>query len=183
MSVKNARRTNTTGRQQNIAYYQAYVDGNTVRKLDVMPEERVKKAPKKQISKETRKAREKAFQINVGYALFLTVIMGFLLFGCVNYLQIQAGVTSSMKHINAMESQLSDLRAENDAEYNRVIAKENLEEIRRIAMEELGMVYASENQVVLYDSKTIGFVRQYQDVPEVAGEAEIQMKAASLFGR
>ena len=64
MSVKNARRTNTTGRQQNIAYYQAYVDGNTVRKLDVMPEERVKKAPKKQISKETRKAREKAFQIN-----------------------------------------------------------------------------------------------------------------------
>ena len=121
--------------------------------------------------------------MNIGYAMFLTAIMSLLLFGCIKYLQIQASVTSSMKHINAMESQISDLRADNDAEYNRVMMTENLEEIRRIAIEELGMVYASESQVVLFTGKDTDFVRQYEDVPAGTGEIEIQSKAASLFGR
>ena len=163
--------------------YQTYVYGNTVRKINTMPEMPYEAAPKKRVSKQTRKAREKAFAMNIGYAMFFTAIMSLLLFGCIKYLQIQASVTSSMKHINAMESQISDLRADNDAEYNRVMMTENLEEIRRIAIEELGMVYASESQVVLFTGKDTDFVRQYEDVPTSTGDIEIQSKAASLFGR
>jgi len=184
MSVKNAgRKYNTAGRRDNVAYYQTYVDGNTVRKIEMIPEEPVRKhAHREQTGRKNRKARQKALQLNVGYALFLTLIMGLLLFGCIKYLQIQATVTSTMRSINAMESQLSDLKAENDAEYNRVAAAENLDEIRKIAMEELGMVYASESQVVHYDSKNTDYVRQYQDVPNSVGDVQLETKAASIFG-
>ncbi len=173
-----------TGSRNNMAYYQTYVDGNTVRKIEAVPADHGRrKEHREQVSSQTRKTREKALQINIGYALFLTAIMGLLLFGCVGYLQIQARVTATMKSINAKESELSDLRAENDAEYNRVVASVDLESVRQIAMEELGMVYASEDQVVLYDSKDTDYVRQYQDVPTDSEGNSIQSKAAAIFGR
>ena len=71
-----------------------------------------------------------------------------------------------MKNIAALESQLTDLKQENDDEYNRVVTSVDLEKIRDIAINELGMVYAQEDQVVLYDSEGSDYVRQYADIPE-----------------
>ena len=59
----------------------------------------------------------------------------------------------------------------------------DLESIRKTAMEELGMVYASEDQVVLYDSKSTDYVRQYQDVPKNSEDESVKSKAAALFGK
>ena len=109
--------------------------------------------------------------------------MGLLVFCCVRYLQIQSRVTASMENINKLESTLNDLKAENDAEYNRVMSSVDLETVRKIATEELGMVYADENQVVLYDSKDTDYVRQYQDVPKTSAESGVKSKAAALFGK
>ena len=158
------------------SYYDTYVDGNTVRTIETLPQE------------EPAVRRKKRRQAKVHSAVRYkqktrTCIMGLLVFGCVRYLQIQSRVTASMENINKLESTLNDLKAENDAEYNRVMSSVDLETVRKIATEELGMVYADENQVVLYDSKDTDYVRQYQDVPKTSAESGVKSKAAALFGK
>lgn len=71
-----------------------------------------------------------------------------------------------MKNIAALESQLAELKTENDDEYNRVVTSVDLEQIRDIAINELGMVYADQDQVILYDGEGSDYVKQYADIPE-----------------
>lgn len=71
-----------------------------------------------------------------------------------------------MKNIATLEAQLSELKAENDDEYNRVTSSVDLEEIREIAINELGMVYAGADQVILYDGQGSDYVRQYGEIPK-----------------
>ena len=48
----------------------------------------------------------------------------------------------------------------NDQEYNRIISSINLEEVRRIAMGELGMVYAEEGQIITYEGNRSDYMRK-----------------------
>ena len=42
----------------------------------------------------------------------------------------------------------------------------NLDEIRTKAQKDLGMVYASEDQIVEYTRPSADYVKQYEDIPE-----------------
>lgn len=42
----------------------------------------------------------------------------------------------------------------------------DLDEIKRIAIGELGMKYAKEGQVITYSGEGSDYVRQYGDIPE-----------------
>ena len=64
-----------------------------------------------------------------------------------------------------MEEQLGDVRAENDVRENRRGAQMDLEEVYRIAVEEMGMVYPDNNEVVEYTEQMREYVRQYEDIP------------------
>ncbi|MDD3205933.1 MAG: cell division protein FtsL [Lachnospiraceae bacterium] len=141
-----------------------YVQGNTVRRLN--EEEYIRELPRKKLSDTARKNREKAFHMNLGYVLFLSaalVAAGFILIG---YIQMQYEITSSVKNISRLESQLNNLRLDNDEEYNRVLASVDLEEIKKIAMNELGMKYANQGQIVVVDGEESDYVRQYADLPK-----------------
>ena len=104
--------------------------------------------------------------MGLGYGMFLAVALGVAMWVCVGYLKLQADNTARAKNIAALETQLSTLKDENDDEYNRVTTSVDLEKIRDIAMNELGMVYANEDQVVLYDDEGSDYVKQYADIPE-----------------
>lgn len=104
--------------------------------------------------------------MSIGYTLFLAAASVLALWVCAGYLKLQADNTARMKNIVALESQLSNMRAENDDEYNRVTTSVDLDEIRDIAINELGMVYAGADQVILYDGQGSDYVRQYQEIPE-----------------
>ena len=41
----------------------------------------------------------------------------------------------------------------------------DLDQVKNVAMNELGMVYASESQIRIYDSTESDYVKQYQDIP------------------
>ena len=58
------------------------------------------------------------------------------------------------------ESTLNDLKVKNDEAYNRIISGIDLEEIKRIALMELGMVYAQEGQIIEYENKSADYMRQ-----------------------
>jgi hypothetical protein len=65
-----------------------------------------------------------------------------------------------------VESQITDLRADNDAHYKRITTSVDLNEIKDIAMNQLGMTYASEDQIIYYSVENSNYMDQYSDIPE-----------------
>ncbi|MCH5248982.1 MAG: cell division protein FtsL [Lachnospiraceae bacterium] len=140
-----------------------YIQGNTVRKPDVRRE--IENAPRKRLSNTTRKNREKARHMSPGYVLFLSmalVAMGWIL---LNYIKLQSDITNSIKQISSLERELNDLRLANDEEYNRITSSVDLEEVRRIAIQELGMQYAQEGQIITFASENKDYVKQLSSIP------------------
>ena len=141
-----------------------YVHGSAVRKLDVTRE--IEQSPKKKLSNTARKNREKAEHMSAGYVLFLSLAL--LATGCilVGYIKLQSDITNSIKNISRLETELNDLRLANDEEYNRITSRVDLEEVRRIAIQELGMQYAKEGQIVTFESENNDYVKQIAAIPE-----------------
>lgn len=160
MAKRAVRSKNSNMRKQNV-----YVYGNTAPRLEVVPELEPR-TPEHRIPKNTiRKNREKARHMNPAYVMFLSVACVVTFVVCFNYIKLRSEITGRIENIAALEGQLSDLKIENDAEYSRAANSVDLEEIKRIAMEELGMVYADKEQVVMYQDKEAEYFRQYEDVP------------------
>ncbi len=141
-----------------------YMQGSAVRKLDVTRE--IEQSPKKKLSNTARKNREKAEHMSAGYVLFLSLAL--VATGCilVGYIKLQSDITNSIKNIARLERQLNDLKLANDEEYNRINSRIDLEEIRRIAIQELGMQYAKEGQIVTFESENNDYVKQIAAIPE-----------------
>lgn len=137
-----------------------YIYGNAV--PDIKRE--LEEAPRKKLSTATRKNRDKAKHMNLPYVLFLVLATGMMIFMLVNYIQANAAVVSSVDTIASLESRYLNLKADNDEEYNRIVNSVDLNEIKRIAQEELGMHYATEGQIITYTDEMSDYVRQYSDI-------------------
>ena len=98
--------------------------------------------------------------MSAGYVMFLAVALCAAAFILVNYIQLRAELTNLTKSVAAKESELNVLKVSNDEEYNRIISSIDLEEIKRIALTELGMVYAGEEQIIQYENKSVDYMRQ-----------------------
>ena len=156
---------------------QEYVHGNTVRKL--APAEEPVRHPKKEPHREPQRRRrthvncntlrrnqEKALQVDLPYVILLVVASCFTLYICVNYLHIQADISARMNNIKALEREIETLKSENDAAETRINTSVDLEHVYRVATEELGMVYAGKDQVILYNKTESEYVRQNEDIPQ-----------------
>ena len=60
-----------------------------------------------------------------------------------------------------MEIELDSLKAENDDYESRIKGAVGLENIKKRAMDDLGMSYASDEQIVVYESDGTDYVRQF----------------------
>ena len=65
-----------------------------------------------------------------------------------------------------MQEELADLTEANDTRYNAAADSVNIETVKERAMNEMGMVYASQGTVVEYDRPATDYVKQYSDIPE-----------------
>ena len=156
----------TSRRKVNTAGRQAYVYGNVVTKPAYEPRRQYEEPKReKRTSSQVRKNRKKALHMSPGYVMFLTVAAVIALVVCINYVQLQAQITSSSKNITAMQEELAELREENNTRYNAVMDTVNLEEVRKKA-DKLGMVYATAEQIVEYESPSSDSVNQYESIPE-----------------
>ena len=54
------------------------------------------------------------------------------------------------------------MRMENDEEYSRIISSVDLEYIKDVAINQLGMRYAEEGQIVEVETQGDDYVRQHQ---------------------
>ena len=152
-------------RTTNKRVYNTYVDGNTARKLNVVEELQNPTQPKK-VNHTVRKNREKALYMNLGYVLFLVAALASAAIILIGYIQIQAEITLAVKNIATMESELNDLRLTNDENYARAASSVDLDEIRSVAIGELGMRYAKEGQIINVSGEGNDYVRQLADIQE-----------------
>lgn len=139
-----------------------YVNGTTARQLNVGVN------PNRQpvrISETTRKNRERVQKMSFGYVLVLTAALAIMGVMLVFYIGLQSQVKSSIKTISRMESELNNLKNSNDEAESRIKSDVDLEEIKQIAMGQLGMIYAQEGQIESFHSEDSDYVRQLEDIP------------------
>lgn len=159
------RQGRTQGRAQaRPARENVYIYDNTARNLNVR--RALEEEPRRQLSTSTRKNRDKAVYMNFGYVLFLVAAMMVTGMVLINYIQLQSQITSNVEKIASMERSLNNLKLANDEEYSRIVTSVDLEEIKRIAIGELGMTYASQGQIVTFSNEGSDYVRQVADIPE-----------------
>ena len=164
----------STGRRQG-GRETLYVDGNAVRKtltVDFPQEDRQPSRRRRDdgtYSARRRAAAQEKSGLSIGYTIGLALACAAILYMCVGYLEIQADNAATLENIADLEEQLDELETENNDEYNRIVSSVDLEEIREKAINELGMVYAGEDQVVLYDGSENDYVTQYSEIPEEDG--------------
>ena len=161
------RTTNTTGRQN------LYVYGNAAPAF--MPQRApqpgrknapvIKPQPKKSISEQTRRNREKAVRMNPAILFSFVVVIGIFATALMGELTLQAQNTQLRREIASQKSQLNTLKMENDEEYSRIAGSVDMQQIKEKAITELGMQYAQSGQVIVVADATDDYVHQYQDMP------------------
>ena len=150
-----------------------YINGNTVRELD-SPVRRGRKTreeieearPRKNRRNAIRRNRQRAMEMNRGFVVFLTVCVLVTAFTAAAFVQLQAQMTNHMRNVANLESQVIDLRADNDVRYKKLTTSVDLNHIKKVAMKELGMSYPSKDQVVYYTVDNNNFMDQYEDIPK-----------------
>lgn len=70
-----------------------------------------------------------------------------------------------LENIAKKESTLNSMKMENDEEYSRIISSVDLEYIKDVAINQLGMRYAEEGQIVEVETQGDDYVRQHQKMP------------------
>ena len=150
-----------------------YVDGNTVRRLEGEPEERRQRAlererelRRRESLRAARKNQERALHMDLPHVLFCTMGIALTCLVCVMYINLQTEVTGHLKTIASLQSQVSDVRSDNDAALRRIEAAGDLNSVKNKAVNELGMGYATPEQIVVYSVHIDDYMDQYSDIPQ-----------------
>ncbi len=149
-----------------------YIHGNTVRKLEPAeepirkPEREPEHKGRQRVDYTVRRNQEKALQIDLPYLILLVIAACCTLYICVTYLQLQSQMSARVDHIKVLEQEIETLKSENDALETRINTSIDLDHVYRVATEELGMVYAGKDQVLLYNKTESEYVRQNEDIPQ-----------------
>lgn len=154
MAMEEERVNSRTEEQEQLSYEYA---GNAVRKAKAIPSGKKQQAVRRKVKKQN---------MGKGYILFLTLISIVTIFLCVSFLKLKSDITIQTKKIASLESEISSLKAENDAYYNDVISSIDLDEVREIAINRLGMKYPVKEQIFTFSTVGNSYVRQYHKVPD-----------------
>lgn len=150
-----------------ISRYSDYVSGSAARQLAVAEPVRKEIIEKeKKVSRTVQRNRENINKIGVGYFAFLVTATLAVAAVCFIYLNYQAEISAKNKNITALTTQIDTLTAQNDSVDYSINSYMDSANIIKVATEELGMVRASGNQVIYYDSTESEFMKQFADVPK-----------------
>ena len=121
-----------------------YINGNAVRELDeAAPVRRPQKSTreleeirrKKNRRTSARRNQERALSMNRAFVAFLTACVAASALVSVSLIQIRSNVTQQMKEVAALESQINDMKADNDARYKQITTSVDLNAIKDAAIE------------------------------------------------
>lgn len=158
-----------------------YIDGNTARKrayfgqeamrdYSALPERRKElptprrpvPAPERQIHRQPRHLSG----ISKASLFILTIAIAATLYFCIELLMLQHQVSKMEKDIVSMEQSLNAERNKNNAAYEQINMVYDLDYVYSIAVNDLGMVYPNNNEVITFEATDDSYVRQYADIPQ-----------------
>lgn len=156
--------------RKNYISYNDYVEGNAVRKKSV--EQLPVREPRTYVgnkrvntSSAAYRNREKALRMSKGYVAILAVCCIAMVLACANYLSIRDDITNMKSNIATLELNVETLKAQNDALDYSINSYMDIENISKVASEQLGMIQAGKNQISFYESSESEYMKQYNDVP------------------
>ncbi len=136
---------------------------SAARKLNTTPVRREERLSVIEGKKRQRKIR----RITAIRTAFFLMIAAAAVSGAITYyLMLQAQITDSVKTISRMERTLNEMKLDNDENYSRITSNVNLEEVRTVAIQELGMQYAEEGQIISFNGEGSDYVRQTGKIPD-----------------
>ena len=98
--------------------------------------------------------------------LFMILMIAGMTTALIFYIKLQSDVTSTSREIAELEKELTEKKAQNDAAYNEINDSISLEEVRKRAIEDLGMKSADRDQVVIYSGEEQDSVNQVRGLDE-----------------
>ncbi len=116
-------------------------------------------------SASVRRKRASAKNMTAGFVAFLAVMICITMAACIKYLNLKEIITTQTNQNEKLASELSTLKSENDALLENVTNSIDWEYIRDTAINELGMNYATEDQIMWYNTDGNRYIRQYEEVP------------------
>jgi len=141
-------------------------DGNTVRKSTVEFPFREEFELPTVVSDRTAKNRLNSRKMTVSNMCILVVSIILMVGVFTDYLLLHTQIREKQYEITRLESKLNDLRIANEEEAARINGSVDLEEIKAIAMNELGMTYPETDQIVDFEDSDSDYVRQHEDIPD-----------------
>lgn len=158
-----------------------YIEGSAVRRVDAMPddweqEQKRRREREQQEIRERKRARrqraiarrnqDKALIMNRGYVAFLTMAVIVTCMTAGFYIKLQSDITIRLGNIAALETSVNNLKADNDATSKRLATSVRMEDVKKQAIDVLGMGYPDEDQIVYYEIDHADFMSQYGEIPE-----------------
>lgn len=142
------------------------VDGNTVRRLNTVPERTEWDSPEQ--SPKRRPQRQPASMVGIDGVsfLFLMCILCIVSVFAFSYIHRQNNVRSMRKEVFALRTEVEKQQEKNSIEYDKILASVDLADIYKYATEKLHMVMAEGNKVYTYKNKKGDMVKQYSDIPQ-----------------
>ena len=106
--------------------------------------------------------------LNASFGFAFTVVMAaamvVIFLTLVNFISLNIDISHKSKQIASLRKELSTVTMENDNMEMAINSSIDYDYIYKTATEELGMVYASQSQIVTYDHEDSEYVVQYKDV-------------------
>ncbi|SFG61560.1 hypothetical protein SAMN04487761_13020 [Lachnospiraceae bacterium C7] len=150
------------------------VDGNAVRKTNAVPSRREEEWKKEREERRRRRARrnaarrnrEKSMFMSATYVAFLSICIALGTIFTTMYILEQVKINSNKAKTSQLSSQLNELKVENDEKVKEIDSAVDLDHIKDVAMNQLGMKYARKDQVVYYSVESSNYMNQYNSIPE-----------------
>ena len=145
--------------------FETATDGSVVLKPVRVPAhviaERKARIRKEQIARRVQHNREQAEMMNVGFVIFMAVALIICCVVCYFYISLQGEVTTRLRSVAALQSEIQAVSIDNDALEKRIGAKEDIAYIKTVATEGLGMQVMSPDQIVYYSVNDQDYMLQY----------------------
>ena len=108
--------------------------------------------------------RHRAQLLDIGSVIFMSFALVLCCLMCIAFLYYQRSVNAKIDEITALEKQVADAIAANDLTRLHITALENLDEIKDVAINEMGMSVAKEEQIKYYTLNSDDYMIQYESI-------------------
>lgn len=157
----------------NIRKFSQYTDGSAARALE-MPDRDGRYYPGRERTytpdtrRNTRKKHKysKRKKVSLLSVAITMASISLILYMCISYIMLYSDIVMTEKEIAVLESQISEMEANNAEAYDSINSSVDLRKVYKIATKRLGMVHADSDKVFSYDDKRSDRIIQYSDIPE-----------------